>query len=97
MEIGLFLILEQAMLYQQEKFIKPFRQQLNMVHCTFVLIDSTLLIYMILYCMRTLTLLLVMGYGLDIIEKLMTQQLLSVISHLQHLCLMLECTYRKQL
>ena len=97
MEIGLFLILEQAMLYQQEKFIKPFRQQLHMVHCTFVLIDSTLLIYMILYCMRTLTLLLVMGYGLDIIEKLMTQQLLSVISHLQHLCLMLECTYRKQL
>ena len=70
MEIGLFLILEQAMLYQQEKFIKPFQQQLHMVHCTFVLIDSTLLTYMILYCMRTLTLLLVMGYGLDIMSKL---------------------------
>lgn len=72
MEIGLFLILEQAMLCQQEKFIKPFRQQQHMVPCSFVLIDLMPLIYMILYCTRMLIPLLATGYGLVIIEKLMT-------------------------
>lgn len=72
MEIGLFLILEQDMLYQQEKFIKPFLQQQHMVPCSFVLIDLMPLIYMILSYMQMLTPSLAMGYGLVIIEKLMT-------------------------
>lgn len=76
------------MLCQQERFIKPFRQQHNMVHYSFVLMDLILLIYTILYCMQTLTLSLAMDYGLDIIEKLIIQQELHAIFHLQHLCLM---------
>ena len=72
MEIGLFLILGQIMHCQQEKFIKPFLQQLNLVHCTFVSIDLMRLIYMILSYMQTLNPSLAMGCGLVIIEKLQT-------------------------
>lgn len=87
MEIGLFLIWGQAMLYQQEKLIKLFQQRHNMATCTFVSIGLMRLIYMILSYMQTLNQSLAMGCGLVIIEKLTTHQLLCVIFHLQHLCL----------
>lgn len=88
--IGLFLILEQTMLWQQEQSGKPFQQRHNMAICTFVSIGLMRLIYMILSYMQTLNPSLAMGCGLVIIEKLTTHQLLCVIFHLQHLCLILE-------
>ena len=95
MEIGLFLILERAMLCQQERFIKLFQQRHNMATCTFVNIDLMRLIYMILSYMQTLSPLLAMGCGLVIIEKLKAQQLSCVIFHLQHLYLRQKCTCKK--
>jgi hypothetical protein len=58
------------MLCQQEKFIKPFLQQLYLVHCTFVLMRLTPLIYTTLSYMQMLIPSLEMDYGLDIMSKL---------------------------